>query len=287
MAAAAAARTFLGYGVGLRRPHFDDIFDAADSGVDCLEIVCENFIAFGGKSRAALERAAHAFPLVLHGTALSIGGAAPIDDAYLGLVRETIRRYRPVFYSDHICLSSGFGVAYHDLIPLPFTEEAVAHVAARAKQVQAAVGDTPFLLENPSYYITYRDSEMSELEFVRAVLEAADCGMLLDVNNVYVNSQNHGYDPRAFIAGLPLDRVQQIHMAGHTRRGDVIIDDHAAAICDEVYALYAYTLELTGPVTTILEWDNDIPPLEVLLAENRLVRAVGEGTVGELPAWRG
>ena len=128
---------------------------------------------------------------------------------------------------------------------------------------------------------------MSELEFVCAVLEAADCGLLLDVNNVYVNSQNHGYDPRAFIAGLPHDRVRQIHMAGHTRRDDVIIDTHAAPIADEVYALYAHTLELTGPMTTILEWDNDIPPLETLLAENRLVRAVGEGTVGELSPWRG
>lgn len=285
-AAVSAPARFLGYGVGLRRPHFDDLFDVADSGVDCVEILCENFIAFGGKSRLALERAARELPLVLHGTALSIGGPAPLDAGYLELVADTIRRYRPAYYSDHICFSSGFGVEYHDLIPLPFTEEAVAHVAERSRAVQAAIGDTPFLLENPSYYITYRDSEMTEREFVTAVLEAADCGLLLDVNNVYVNSQNHGYDPRAFIAELPLDRVRQIHMAGHTRAGDVIIDTHAAHIDDAVYALYAYTLELTGPVTTILEWDNDIPPLETLLAENRLVRAVGEGTVGELLPWR-
>lgn len=285
-AAASSPAHFLGYGVGLRRPHFDDLFDVADSGVDCVEILSENFISFGGKPRTALSRAAREVPLVLHGTALSIGSVAPLNRDYLDQLAAAIHRYRPVYFSDHICFSSAFGVEYHELLPLPFTEEAMAHVAGRAREVQAIAPEVPFLLENPSYYVTFGDSEMTELEFVRGVIETADCGLLLDVNNVYVNSVNHGYDPREFIAGLPLDRVRQLHMAGHTRGDDVVIDTHSAPIADEVLELLAYTLELTGPVTTIVEWDNDIPPLEVLLGENRRVRRVAEGVLGAVAPWR-
>jgi hypothetical protein len=248
-----------------------------------VEILTENFMAFGGRPRAVLERAAREFPLVLHGVGLSIGSVSPLSEDYLERLGDTIGRYRPQLFSDHLCYSSAFGVDYHDLIPLPFTEEAVAHVAERVKAVQAIAPDTPFLLENPSYYVAYAGAEMSELEFVCAVLEAADCGMLLDVNNVYVNACNHGYDPRAFIQGLPAARIQQLHIAGHTRRGDVIIDTHGDHVADPVFELYAHTLEHLGPVTTILEWDNDVPPLAVLLAENDKVREVGERVLGPVP----
>jgi len=262
------------YGVGLRRPHFESIFERGE-GIDCLEILTENYIGFGGRPRAVLERAAARWPLVFHGVSMSIGSVAPLDQGYLDRLAAVLAEVKPRWFSDHLSYSSAFGVDYHDLIPLPFTREAVDHVVARVAQV-ARISDVPFLLENPSYYVRYRDAEMTEAEFITAVVEEADCGLLLDVNNVWVNSRNHDYDPRAFVDALPLHRVRQLHMAGHTPRGDVIIDSHGAAIIDEVYDLYAYVVERVGPVTTILEWDNDIPPIEVLCAENRRIRAVGE-----------
>jgi uncharacterized protein len=262
---------FAGCGVGLRARHFDEIFDHLDR-IDCFEILVENFIGFGGKPRAVLERAAAAVPLVFHGTSLSIGDLAPLSSDYLDRLYAAIARYRPLWFSDHLCFSSAGGVYFHDLLPMPFTEEAAEHVAARARRLQDEAG-IPFLLENPSYYVSYGAAEMSEAEFLTRVLERADCGLLLDVNNVYVNSVNHGYDPRAFIDALPCDRVRQIHMAGHERRGEVIIDTHGEAIIDPVYDLYAYTLERTGPVCTIVEWDNTVPALEVLLDQCDRVRA--------------
>lgn len=275
---------FLGYGVGLRRLHWDELFDHAGD-VDFLELLAENFMGSGGRIRAVRDRAAAGFPIVLHGTALSIGSVSPLDRDYLDALGQLIRDTRALWFSDHLCFSSAFGVEYHDLMPVPFTEEALAHVAARVRAVQA-IADVPFLLENPSYYVQFGASEMSEAEFLRALVERADCGLLLDVNNVFVNSRNHGYDPRAFIDALPLDRVAQIHMAGHHDLGDVIIDTHGAPVIDPVLELYAYTIERTGPVSTLLEWDNEIPPLPVLLAENEKVRRAGTAVTGEVQPWR-
>ncbi len=260
----------LGFGLGLRRQHFDEIFDRRAQ-VDFLEILTENFMAFGGRPRDVLRRAAAEFPLVLHGTALSIGSVDPLREDYVEAIAALVDEIRPRWFSDHLCFSSAFGVDYHDLVPLPFTEEAVEHVAARVRQLQARV-DCPFLLENPSYYVRYAGAEMSEAEFLRAVVERADCGLLLDVNNVYVNARNHGYDARAFIDAVPHERVVQIHLAGHRDLGHVIIDTHGAAICDEVYDLYAHTIARTGPVATLLEWDHDVPPLDRLLEENARIR---------------
>ncbi|MGM0577392.1 MAG: DUF692 domain-containing protein [Myxococcota bacterium] len=274
----------LGHGVGLRRPHFDAIFERRDE-VDFLEILVDNAMAFGGRPRDVVERAAREFPIVLHGVALSVGGPDPLDEDYLAAYVRLARETRALWVSDHLSYSSAFGVQYHDLIPLPFTEEAVEHVVARTRQAQAAF-DVPFALENPSYYVSFPDSEMTEAEFVREVVERADCGLLLDVNNVWVNAQNHGYDPRAFIDAMPAERVVQIHMAGHLDRGDVLIDTHGAAPIDEVLDLYAYTLERTGPVSTLLEWDHDVPSLDVLLAENERIRRTARRTHGEVVAWR-
>ena len=276
---------FLGYGVGLRREHWDDIFDRTDE-VDFLEILTENFLTFGGVRRRILERAAEVFPCVLHGTALSIGSVAPLDTDYLDALGALVKQIRAPWFSDHLCFSSAFGVEYHDLMPLPFTEDALEHVVARTKQVQT-YADVPFALENPSYYIEYAHSTMTEAAFVAELCERADCGLLLDVNNVYVNAQNHGYDARAFIDAMPHDRVVQIHMAGHHDRGDVIIDTHGAKAVDPVMELYAYTLERTGPVSTLFEWDNEVPSLAVLLAENRRCRATGEQVLGKVAPWRG
>ncbi|MEZ4268924.1 MAG: DUF692 domain-containing protein [Myxococcota bacterium] len=284
MTAARMGLPFLGYGVGLRRAHFDRIFDEGQS-IDFLEVLVENVMGFGGRPRDVTRRAAAQWPMVLHGVALSIGSVDPLSESYLDLYAALCEETGALWASDHLCFSSAFGVEYHDLVPLPFTDEAVAHVIARTRAVQARL-PVPFALENPSYYIAYAQSRMTEAEFLREILEGADCGLLLDVNNVYVNAQNHGYDARAFIDALPLERVVQIHMAGHYNDGTVIIDTHGDHVIQAVLDLYAYTLERTGPVSTLLEWDNDIPPLEVLLAENDKVRAVGRQVLGEVTPWR-
>ncbi len=266
----------LGHGVGLRREHWDDLFAPGGAeGIDFLEIVSENFMARGGRPARVLERARAHFPLILHGTALSIGTLDPPDTGYLDALAELCARTDPAWVSDHLCYSSAHGVHYLDLIPLPFTAEALDHVVERVRGVQDHLR-RPFLLENLSYYIEYAASEMSEAEFLSELCQRADCGLLLDVNNVYVNCRNHGHDPRAFIDALPAERVVQIHLAGHDDQGHVIIDTHGDHVIDAVWDLYAYTLERTGPVSTLIEWDNDIPSLAVLRAENHRARAIAE-----------
>ncbi len=269
---------FLGYGVGLRREHWDQVFDHRDE-IDFLEIVTENFMGFGGQRRQILERAVADWPVVLHGTALSIGSVSPLDEDYLAGLGALVKETKALWFSDHLCFSSAFGVEYHDLMPMPFTEEALDHVVTRTRAVQA-IAEVPFALENPSYYIEYAASEMTEAEFVAELCERADCGLLLDVNNVYVNSRNHGYDPRAFIDAMPHDRVVQIHLAGHDDLGHVVIDTHGAPAIDPVLELFAYTLERTGPVSTLFEWDNEVPSLDVLLAENARARLTGDAVLG-------
>jgi hypothetical protein len=278
------SQPFLGYGIGLRSKHFDTLWDHADD-FDFLEVLCENFMAFGGKPAAVLDRARERFPLVLHGVGLSIGRPEPLDEGYLDALFALARRIEAPWFSDHLCFSSAFGVTYHDLVPLPFVEEAVARVAERARALQARAG-VPFLIENPSYYIAFAASEMSEAEFLTEIVERADCGLLLDINNVYVNAENHGYDPRAFIDALPLDRVVQLHMAGHQRLPDVIIDTHGDHVVDPVLELFQYTIAKTGPVATLLEWDNDIPPIETMVAENDKIRRAGVAVHGEVAPWR-
>lgn len=264
----------LGFGIGLRSRHFDTLWDHVDA-FDFLEVLSDNFMAFGGKPRAVLRRAAAELPLVLHGVALSIGGPDPLDERYVSQLLDLIAEVRPRWFSDHLCFSSAFGVAYHDLLPVPFTEETVARVADRAAALQARAG-VPFLLENPSYYMAYGAAELTEAELLTAIVERADCGLLLDVNNVWVNATNHGYDPRAFIDALPLHRVAQIHLAGHRVEPTVVIDTHGDHVSDDVLDLYAYTIARTGPVATLLEWDHDVPPVEVLAADTARIRAVGQ-----------
>ena len=264
----------MAHGVGLRRQHFDSILEH-HPGVDFFEILPENFMRFGGRPRDILKRAADSLPIVIHGTALSIGGPDPLSERYLDELEELIRLVRPPWFSDHLCYSSAHGVEYFDLIPLPFTEEVVAHVVDRVKAVQDRMG-IPFLVENPSYYVKMPGAEMTEAEFVHAIVTRADCGLLLDVNNVFVNATNHGYDPRAYVDAMPRGRVLQYHMAGHFQDEDVLIDTHGAAVRQEVLDLYEYTLGVLGPAWTLLEWDNNIPPLDDLLAENDRVRASAE-----------
>lgn len=270
---------YLGHGVGLRRPHFDALL-AQPEAVDFVEILSDNFMAFGGRARQVARQAAERWPVLVHGVGLSIGSVDPLDLEYVEGLVGLVRELGAPCFSDHLCYSSAGGVHYHDLIPLPFTEEAAQHVAARAREVQDRA-EVPFLLENPSYYMRFEDSELSEIEFLNATLEAADCGLLLDVNNVWVNAQNHGYDPRAFIDQLDPARVGYIHMAGHTRTPELIIDTHGAQVAPEVLDLYAYALARLGPTTTLLEWDNDIPALEVLLDENQRLRDCAAAALGQ------
>ncbi len=264
------------FGLGLRRPHFEEICQK-HGGVDFLELICENFMDFGGRTREVLERVTDAFPIVVHGVSMSVGGPDPLREDYLEGLKKFLETVKPPWFSDHLCYTSAFGVEYHDLMQLPFTEEAVEHVVERIKKIQARMG-IPFLVENISYYAVM-PGDMTEAEFTREVVTRADCGLLLDVNNVFVNSANHGYDPRGFIDAMPADRVLQYHIGGHDDSGPFIVDTHSRPVPKAVLDLYAYTLRKIGPAWTLLEWDNDIPELDVLLAENEKVRSTAAGVL--------
>jgi hypothetical protein len=255
----------LGIGVGLRVPHYHEIFETQPA-VDWFEIISENFMVPGGKPLANLERALSHYRVVQHGVSLSIGSTAPLDWEYLRGLRALLRKTGSPWVSDHLCFTGAAGVDVHDLLPMPYTEEAIAHIVARARTVQDFL-EVRLVLENVSSYLTYTSSQMSEWAFLSAVVEEADCGVLLDVNNIYVSSYNHGFDPQAFVDGVPHHRVVQIHLAGHTNYGDYIIDTHSDHVIDPVWDLYRSAIRRIGPVSTLIEWDEDIPPLATLLAE--------------------
>ncbi|WP_224368471.1 MNIO family bufferin maturase [Hyalangium versicolor] len=262
----------LGSGIGLRRDFYETL-PLTERTVDWLEIIPENFLSLGGRSQRALDACTERWKVLPHGVGLNIGGPDPLDEDYVTRLEALVRRVDAPFFSDHLCYSRLGGVYLHDLLPLPFNEEAVEYVVPRVREVVARVG-RPFLLENPSYYARMPGGTLAEATFLRHVAEQADCGLLLDVNNVYVNSQNHGYDPRAFVDALPLERVVQIHLAGHDRYPEVIIDTHGGPVCNDVWSLYRYVLERTGPVSTLIEWDQDIPSLEAVLDQADQARAL-------------
>lgn len=255
----------LGAGIGLRREFYETL-PRTERPLDWVEIVPENFLTLGGRSQRALDATAERWRTLPHGVGLNIGGPDPLDDDYVTRLAALVKRLDAPFFSDHLCYSRLGGVYLHDLLPLPFNEEAVEYVVPRVREVMDRVG-RPFLLENPSYYARMPGGTLAEATFLRRIAEEADCGLLLDVNNIYVNAQNHSYEPRAFVDALPLERVVQLHLAGHERRPDVIIDTHGAPVCDEVWELYRYVLERTGPVSTLIEWDQFIPSLDAVLDE--------------------
>ncbi len=262
----------LGAGIGLRREFYAQLPETTRA-LDWVEIIPENFLTLGGRPQRALEACAERWTVLSHGVALNVGGPGPLDEDYLSRLKALVERVDAPFFSDHLCYTRLGGVYLYDLLPLPFSEEAVEHVVPRVREVMDRV-ERPFLLENPSYYARMPGGTLEEATFLRHVAEQADCGLLLDVNNVYVNSQNHGYEPRAFVDALPLERVVQIHLAGHERQPDVILDTHGAEVCDEVWELYRYVLERTGPVSTLIEWDQDIPSMDAVLDEADRARAV-------------
>jgi len=261
-------RTFLGHGVGLRTDHFPQVTAGAARGrVDFFEVISENFMVPGGRPLAVLEQVRRDFPVLLHGVSLSIGASDRLNIPYLKKLRELADRFSPAWVSDHLCWGSAGGNYAHDLLPLPFSEEALALVVARVGRVQDLLG-RQILLENVSSYLTFRGPQLSEWEFLAAVAERADCGILLDVNNIYVSARNHGFSAQAYLEGIPVDRVGQIHLAGHQDRGSYLFDSHDGPVIDPVWALYRDAVARFGEVSTLIEWDEQIPSFDRLARES-------------------
>lgn len=272
-----------GFGLGLRTPHYGD-FLAGPQPLDWLEIITDNFLVEGGKPLAMLDRFRRDYPMAMHGVAMSIGSAQGLDLAYLARVKALADRVQPMWVSDHLCWTGTPGRCLHDLYPLPYTEEAARRVIAHIRQAQDVL-QRRLVLENVSSYLRFRDSASAEWEFLTHVVEAADCDLLLDVNNLYVSSVNHGFDPQDYLHALPAARVRQIHLAGHSRDGTHIIDTHDHPVAPEVWALYASACQRFGAVATMIERDDHIPPLSVLLAELGQARDIARGPLaGAAPA---
>ena len=255
----------LGIGVGLRTVHFGHVISKKPP-VDWFEILSENFMDTGGRPLYILDQVAERYPIVLHGVSMSIGSTDPLNLEYLRKLKELAARTRAHWVSDHLCWTGVMGRNSHDLLPMPYTEEALRHTIARVREVSDRL-ERPLVLENPSSYVQFAASTLTEWEFLSRLAEAADCGLLLDVNNVYVSAFKHGFDPREYIAAIPADRVVQYHLAGHTNKGTHILDTHNDHALPEVWELYRQAWARTGPVASLYEWDEDIPAFEVLLAE--------------------
>ena len=268
-----------GFGLGLRPVHYEALLTESHA-VDWLEIVSENYLVPGGQPLDYLERIRARFPLVMHGVSLSIGSTDPLDRRYLADLKELARRVEPAWISDHLCWTGVEGRNVHDLLPLPYTEEALAAVTARVGEVQDFLG-RQILLENVSSYLSYRDSEMTEWEFLSEVARRADCAILLDVNNIYVSAVNHGFDPLEYLRGMPQERVRQFHLAGHSDMDGHLIDTHDHPIVAPVWALYREAVAHFGPVPTMIERDDNIPELGELVAELDVARAVASGEARE------
>jgi uncharacterized protein (UPF0276 family) len=262
----------LGFGAGLRADHYEDVL-AGSKGVDWFEAITENYIETKGRPLAVLESVRRDHPIALHGVALSIGSADPLDRCYLKALRDLVDRIEPALVSDHLCWSSIDGRALFDLLPLPLTEECLAHVTERVGTVQDVLGRR-ILLENPSTYLSWHASTICEAEFLAELAERADCGLLLDVNNVHVSAVNLGFDSRSYLDAIPAQRVGQIHLAGFTDMGTHLFDTHSRAVSAEVWDLYRYALERIGPVASMVEWDADIPPWSRLVEEVERARQV-------------
>ncbi|HTY17700.1 MAG TPA: DUF692 domain-containing protein [Myxococcota bacterium] len=273
---------FLGVGVGLRPVHYADVLARAAQGtlgVDWFEVISENFLVPGGRPPRVLGAVRSHLPVVLHGVSLDIGSTDPLNESYLDALAALARRVEPAWISDHLCWTGVDGANLHDLLPLPLRGETVRHVAARVRRVQERLGRR-IALENVSSYFAWTHDAMPEWEFLAAVAEEADCGILLDVNNVYVSAHNHGFDAIRYIDAIPPERVFQLHLAGHSESGSLLIDTHDHPVRDEVWALFAHAVRRLGPVSTLIEWDDEIPPLERLEEEASRARAILEATCG-------
>ncbi|MDP1681575.1 MAG: DUF692 domain-containing protein [Burkholderiales bacterium] len=269
-----------GFGLGLRPQHYPD-FLREPQAVDWLEIISENYMIPGGKPLAMLDAILERYPVAMHGVSMSIGSTDGLDAQYLVELKALAQHAKPMWISDHLCWTGVQGRNSHDLLPLPYSEEALKLVVRHVNQVQDTLGQR-ILLENVSSYLDYRSSEMSEWEFLRQVSEQADCLLLLDVNNIYVSSINHGFDAIEFLNHLPVERVQQIHLAGHSDHDDYIVDTHDHPVAEPVWELYRYTCSRFGEVATMIERDDNIPELGELIAELNRARAIAAETLEAL-----
>jgi uncharacterized protein (UPF0276 family) len=262
---------FAGFGLGLRRDHYAE-FQTGGVPVDFVEIISENFMVDGGKPLAVLDQVRSHYPVAMHGVSMAIGAAQGVSREYLTRLKLLADRIEPLWVSDHLCWTGVDGLNSHDLLPLPYTAEALDVVCANIAQAQDILGRA-LLFENPSSYLTFAHDELSEWEFLTEMTRRTGCFLLLDVNNIYVSAINHGFDPLAFLAGIPADRVRQIHLAGHTP-GEILIDTHDRPVCADVWALYAEACQRFGPLAAMIERDDAIPPLSELLAELQQARDI-------------
>jgi hypothetical protein len=268
----AFARKDLGHGVGVRPEHYTAWLSSAPK-VDWVEAITENHFSKGGRPNAVLEKLRNEFPVVLHGVSLGIGSVDPIDGGHLRALLELVERIDPAYVSEHLSWGRYQGHYAHELLPLPCTEEAVALVVDRVREVQDLLR-RQILLENVSSYVAYRESTMTEWELLARVAEAADCGILLDLNNVYVSARNHGFDPMAYLDALPASRVAQFHVAGHRDTGRYVLDTHDGPIDEPVWDLYREAVRRFGRVPTLVEWDQRLPPLREVVAQSEKARAI-------------
>lgn len=255
---------FGGFGLGLRRDHYRDFLEGAVA-VDFVEVISENFMVDGGRPLRILEQVRAKLPVILHGVSMSIGSAHGLDRDHLTRLRALADRIDPLWVSDHLCWTRTSAHNSHDLLPMPLTRDALDLVCDNIDRAQTALGRA-LLFENPSSYLSFPQDEFTEWQFLAEMSRRTGCYLLLDVNNIYVSARNHGFDPRDYLAGIPADRVRQVHLAGHTP-GEIVIDTHDRPVCDAVWALFARAMAMLGPVAVMIERDDAIPPLPELLAE--------------------
>ena len=282
-------RQALGQGVGLRRDHFDRVL-SSPTRVSWFEVISENFMVDGGRPLDVLTRVRRDYPVVLHGVSLNVGSTDALNLGYLDRLRTLAQRVEPAWVSDHLCWTGVGGRNAHDLLPLPYTQEALDHVVERVSRVQDRLSRR-IAVENVSSYLTYADSAMSEWDFLAAVAERADCGILLDINNIFVSAFNHRFDAGVYIEAIPVDRVWQFHLAGHSDQGDYLLDTHDHPVRDEVWDLYRHAVERFGDVATLVEWDGNIPDWDRLEAESLRAGAIQDealrAALPTSPTWSG
>ncbi|MGA8791508.1 DUF692 domain-containing protein [Candidatus Binatus sp.] len=266
----------LGYGVGLRRQHYSHVLEARPK-VDWFEVISENFMVAGGRALEVLEGVRANYPIAMHGVSMSIGSTDPLSRSYLRQLRDLARRFEPAWISDHLCLTGVGGRNLHDLLPIPYTEEALRHVVARIRQVQDAL-ERPILIENVSSYMAFADSTMTEWEFISAIAAEADCGILLDINNIFVSAFNHRFDANEYIDAMPAERIVQYHLAGHSDHGTYLLDSHDHPVREEVWALYERAARRLGEVSALVEWDDNIPEFAELAQTADRARAIFDAT---------
>ncbi len=269
---------FLGFGVGLRTDHYQYVVDNKPN-VDWFEVISENFMVAGGKPKYFLHAVREHYPIVMHGVSMSIASTDPLNLDYLAKLKTLAEEVQPEWVSDHLCWTGVHGVNSHDLLPVPYNEEAIAHIVSRVQQVQEILG-REIVLENVSSYLTYNASEMEEWEFINTIAERAGCKILLDVNNIYVSSRNHGYSAQTFLQSIQPQYVQQFHLAGHSDYGDYVIDTHDHDVPPAVWNLYQEALQRFGLVSTLIERDDNIPPFPELYAEMQKARNIAQRTLG-------